>query len=146
MTAIIGTFASMRMMADGTPRIVLDLQCTLAEFAAMNPTQGTPFGIARLSNESTKEQAQTETAAKDKPGPLCILACTFCGDPVFADWIYKFRPIRDGRVTITAKEFILNTCGINSRKELDDNPLAADLFHRHIRIPFLKWKDERAKS
>ncbi len=136
MTALMGTFVKISTMADGTPRIVLDLQCTLSEIADMGLIPGVPFAIARLTKESASApvvQQETIAKPKEKVGELCIMACTFCADKSFLVWA-------DVSTEQEAKELILETCNIISRKELDDNAMAASDFHHHIRMPFMEWK------
>lgn len=131
-----GTFVKIGTMADGTPRIVLDLQCTLSEIAAMGLIPGVPFALARM----TKEASVTPPAEpKTKPGPLCVMACNFCEDPIFWRWIYTFHSTNAENAE-DAKDFILHFCCIESRKELDSNVKAAEAFHKYIRGPFLAWK------
>jgi len=55
MSAISGTYRSVKtMMGDGTPRITIDLDCTLAEFSELGPTPGDVFAIAKLSPAAAK--------------------------------------------------------------------------------------------
>ena len=137
MTALMGTFVKISTMADGTPRIVLDLQCTLSEIADMGLIPGVPFAIARL----TKESASTPVVppdtkpepAKTRVGELCIMACTFCADKMFWKWAGVLNEA-------DAKQVILDACGIASRKELDEDTIAARDFHNEIRMPFVEWK------
>lgn len=78
---------------------------------------------------------------------LRIMACVFCKEPMFHKWMLTQR----AAVAIlcaanisneaAAKEFILQVCGVASRNDLDTNPAAAELFHQHIRRPFLEWRD-----
>lgn len=134
--AIMGTFVKIGTMADGTPRIVLDLQCTLSEIAAMGLIPGVPFALARM----TKEASVTPPAEpKTKPGPLCVMACNFCDDPAFWKWINEI-PSYSCANADEAKEYILVRCGITSRLKLDSNEFAAETFHKYIRKPFLAWK------
>ena len=77
---------------------------------------------------------------------LCIMACVFCRDPVFQLWATRMMPPpsrQDGSIDRErdAKTFILNTCHIASRNDLDTNPGAAWLFHEKIRLPFLEFKN-----
>lgn len=137
MTALLGTFVNVKTMADGTPRIVLDMQCTLSEIAAMGLVPGVPFGLARIEKE-----AAVTPEPKEKPGPLCIMACKFCDDHVFWSWI-KFEQGVTCTSSEGAKEFVLDICNINTRKELDSNPVAAGRFHERIRAPFVKWRDNK---
>ena len=134
-------------MADGTPRLVLDLQCTLAEIAALGLIPGTPFGIARITGEAsmtipasemtleTRSFGKEETAAV---GPLCRLACQWCKDPEF--WQF----LRDGGSDCDseekAKAEVIYNCGITSRRHLDTNEAAATIFHEYYREAFIAWK------
>lgn len=95
---------------------------------------------------------------------LCIMACVFCKEPLFHAWLNNAYPLPKpaGRFELhlgekfvgeckpvathdeaSAKEFILQTCGIISRNELDRYPTAAELFHERIRKPYLAWKEGR---
>ena len=133
------TFVSLKTMADGSPRMVIDMQCTLQEIAAMGLTPGAAFGLVRLTQESTKEAAQIETQEKIKTGELCIMACNFCADTNFQYWVHSFHT-GECQTEEEAKQFILDICEISSRKELDTQARAANRFHALIRQPFLEWK------
>ena len=136
--AVLATYVRLQTMADGGVRIVLDLQCSLAEVAALGLMPGTPFGIARISGESSlPRENNTDIIEVDsphtKPGPLCILACRWCKDP-------EFREFAQVESEDAAKRWILLTCQIDSRKELDSLPYAGPLFHEFVREPFMAWK------
>lgn len=79
------------------------------------------------------------------PGPkreLCIMACVFCRDAFFKEWVRRsHRPIGSTVTEADAKDFILTACGIESRNELDTNSEAAERFHALVRVPFLAWKE-----
>lgn len=79
---------------------------------------------------------------KQRPGELCVMACTFCADPKFWQWadLTSEEPIEG---ELGAKEFILNMCGVLSRKELDIHPTAATRFHAKIREPFIRWRNNQ---
>lgn len=131
MSAVMGTFVSIKTMADGSPRITLDMQCTLADVAAMGLMPGVPFAIARLTNEaSLAPQTPSPEAQKQPVGALCRLAVQLCADELFIDWV-------GAADSAHAKELILNSCGILSRKELDTNQEAAKIFHSEFRQPFV---------
>lgn len=77
------------------------------------------------------------------------MACTFCRDPLFHDWLQSlsqrarddsdaFMPNEAG-----AKAFITTACGIESRNELDTDPQATERFHRLVRAPFVAWREAR---
>jgi hypothetical protein len=78
-------------------------------------------------------EQEAPPASKQKPGELCIMACTFCADPQFLVW-------SGTQTEVEAKKFILSACQIQSRKELDTDPAAAELFHKHIRAHFIAWR------
>jgi len=131
MSAVMGTFVSIKTMADGSPRITLDMQCTLADVAAMGLMPGVPFAIARLTNEaSLAPQTPPPEAPKQPIGALCRLAVRLCEDPLFIEWV-------DAADSEHAKAIILTNCGISSRKELDTNEKAAQIFHSKFRQPFV---------
>jgi len=137
MSAIMGTFVKIGTMADGTPRLVLDLQCSLSEVAAMDLIPGVPLAVARLTKEAAgKPGPQAPEEPKEKPGQLCLMACTFCADAEFRKWLGVDTEAE-------AKELILESCEITSRKELDTNHKAGQWFLSAYRAPFLAWKEAR---
>lgn len=81
---------------------------------------------------------------KQRPGELCVMACHFCKDPLFWEWASLGVNVAY-RVTDEqyAKLYILEQCGIESRKELDTSANAAKHFHERIRAPFLAWKAQQ---
>lgn len=52
--AAIGTFVKLTTMADGTPRVTLDLSCSLSDAAMVFSTPGDAVAIARLTVETAK--------------------------------------------------------------------------------------------
>lgn len=77
---------------------------------------------------------------------LCIMACCFCRDPQFHAWLGRLETERTGETIVfgeeSAKAFILASCNVSSRSDLDTNPKAAERFHTLVRKPFLEWKGE----
>ncbi len=146
MTALLATYVSIKTMADGTPRITLDMDCSLADVAAMGLMPGVAFGIARITGESTlpKFEQSTPTVepeeSKQKAGPLCVLSCSLCKQPEFWTWANYVTNGLPINCEADAKAFVLETCGIESRKELDTSSRAAASFHHQIRIPFIEWR------
>jgi hypothetical protein len=129
MTALMGTFVKVSTMADGTPRIVLDMQCSLSDIAAMGLVPGVPFAIARLTNEAAQTPPQEE---KPKGGELAKLAGIWCNEASFQKWT--------GTSDATeAAEFIYRKCKIDSRAELDHNDQAAHIFREYIRGPYMAY-------
>lgn len=75
---------------------------------------------------------------------LCIMACVFCRDKQFHRWVEEniALSLADGQIgEDSAKQYILGTCGIESRNQLDTNETAAQRFHEKIRVPFTTWRD-----
>jgi hypothetical protein len=70
---------------------------------------------------------------------LCIIACTFCRDADFQYWAHT--QCGACQTAEEAKQFILDTCEIDSRVKLDTNTAAAQRFHKLIREPFMAWKE-----
>lgn len=133
MTALMGTFVKVNTMADGTPRVTLDMECTLAELAALGVVPGTPFALARITNEA----AQTPPVAdKPKGGELARLAGIWCNDPMFWRW---------AKVTgvVDAVSLVYVVCGIESRAELDHDDAAATKFQELIRLPYMAYMNEQ---
>lgn len=88
------------------------------------------------------ENSMPKTAnpsTSQKPGQLCVMACTFCADPEF--WIWAEVSNED-----EAKEAILDECRVSSRRDLDTNPDAGARFLQHVRSPFLAWREARNKA
>jgi hypothetical protein len=81
----------------------------------------------------------------DRRGPYCREACDLCKNKLFLMWITTqgVNPCDEER----AKQWLLKQCGdIGSRKELDSNPQAAELFISQVRVPFMKWQRSTARA
>lgn len=134
-------------MSDGTLRIVFEFEPRHAQAAfALFGMSGSPCVIARLTQEAATAAQQAETVAGNadvpaadenpKGGDLARLAGRWCNDPHFLEWV--------GVATEQeAAAFIYAECGIESRKELDHNRRAADIFHANIREPHRAWRKAR---
>lgn len=74
--------------------------------------------------------------------PLCVLACQWCNDPKFWEWSNTvthagiFWYVKNKQ---DAFELITEICEVKSRKELDSNPEAAEMFNVCFRNPYMKW-------
>lgn len=110
--------------------------------------RGTPCAVAALTPAAAIQAAQQETIAsapaeeKIKPGPLCIMACNFCKDPKFLEWVNAtFLPVKEARFEqADMRLFLLDTCDIESRVELDQIKDKGAYFLKYIREPFMKWR------
>lgn len=76
---------------------------------------------------------------------LCIMACVFCKEPAFQAWVHtQMSGCRNDGCKgseAEAKAFILKTCDVKSRNDLDRDPAAAERFHELVRKPYLAWKN-----
>ena len=50
-----GTFVRIQTMADGTPRIIIDLDCGLSDIANFNLVPGATFALARITDGAARE-------------------------------------------------------------------------------------------
>lgn len=134
-------------MSDGTLRIVFEFEPRHAQAAfALFGMSGSPCVIARLTPEAATAAQQAETVAantpssaayeKPKGGDLARLAGMFCANPRFVEWAQVENGDR-------AAEYIRAICRIESRAQLDHDNRAANVFHHHIRLPFLAWQEGR---
>ena len=57
------TFVRMQTLADATPRIVLDCDCSLTDLAALNLTPGATFALARLTADAARDDAAKRFAS-----------------------------------------------------------------------------------
>lgn len=74
---------------------------------------------------------------------LCIMACAFCRDVDFHNWLAELAPGAGYFDEEMAKAFITEACGVASRSDLDKDPAAADRFHQLVRAPYLAWKAQQ---
>jgi hypothetical protein len=126
---------------DGTLTVKIDIEPMYKlQFLKMFPDIGAEGAIAALS-KGIVTTSKTEEA-KEKPGPLCVLACQFCDDPIFWTWI-NTKTHYSAPDEFYAKEFIISECHIGSRKDLDTDERAASIFHSKIRKPFMAWRDQQ---
>lgn len=122
----------------GGAKVVLQLADAedLERFKAMTVRKGKMAGqrLAVVMVEiGDDEQPITQPEPKQKPGMLCVMACTFCADSLFWKWAGV-----EGEAE--AKHKIIGACHIRSRKDLDTDKMAATRFHTLIREPFMAWK------
>lgn len=114
----------------------------LAAFKAMTVKKGNTAGqrLAMVLVEiGDDEQPIAPPEPKEKTGPLCLLAVRWCQERSFQLWLAEhFSEHPGGTDELNAGIRLKCVLGIESRKELDHNPEAADKFHRLIRIPYMQ--------
>lgn len=126
----------------GGPRIVLQLadEADLEYFQRLTMAKGR--GKNAIAGQrlmaAFQEIGDDETPASEpelKGGELAQLAGKWCQREDFQEWVARRAIVScsaDG-----AAEGVRTLCGINSRRELDHNSLAAELFEKNIRRPFM---------
>lgn len=131
MTAIAASSVKTSTLVDGTLRLTVDIEPKDALDAfTLFRKPGTPMALAALKSASSKSE---------KPlGPLCQWIVIACQDAAFQRWLSleMGRPVQN---EVEAKEIVCNTCGIESRRELDENEAAAKIFHMKVREPYARW-------
>ena len=139
--AIAAATVSVKTMADNTLRITCDIEPNDAQEAfALFGMRGTAVALARLTDDAAMRHAQTQTQEL-KGGQLARLAGMLCSNPEFQEWLGNYGCLVPPE---QCKGWIYQTCGITSRRELDHNAEAAQIFEDEIRKPFVEWRNTRA--
>lgn len=140
-SVISGTRRKAQELADGTLRVMIDIDPRFkADFHRLFPQIDTPVAIAPL----VAHFERIEEEEKQKGGPLCRLACIWCKDADFHQWFTNRFDFMDPVTTEEeAAEGLKELLRINSRKELDNNPDAAEQFQTMIRSPFMAWMKDK---
>ena len=73
-----------------------------------------------------------------KGGPQSIRAARLCKDGEFMDYLTS-EGLVESTSPETAAKYVMEKCGIGSRKELDHDPEALDRFNKLVMSPFIKW-------
>ena len=125
-----------RTMADGSLRIEVEVSPTDAQAAfALFGSPGAPMALAALK---TGYAAAVEPE-KPKGGALAKLAGMWCADKTFQSWIDLDSDYCAGDENGAALR-LYEICEIQSRRQLDHDPAAAERFNRLIRGPYMKWR------
>jgi hypothetical protein len=137
MTAIAGASAGVKDMADGSLRITIEFEPKDAKNAfELFGSRGTPVALAALKvGFQAVSDAPKEPPAKI--GPLCREAVELCKLPEFQRWIAEDDAAEN---EADAKAWILKTCGVGSRKDLDTISGAGSAFIDGVRIPFMRFQ------
>lgn len=147
--AISGTRRQMRELADGTIRVMIDIDPRFkGDFNRLFPTIDAPVALAPLvkdferrdvSSESTRSPDMSKKEEKidisRTGGPIAKWLGARCKDRAFWEWlsvIYRL-PVDSAE---DAARIVRNICNVQSRADIDGDPNAAALFERHIRGPW----------
>ena len=94
------------------------------------PVAGNP-ATANLSNS-------TDLKPRERLGDLAWRAVQWCKEPEFRAWLGVAGDFVNELTEDAASEVIKSWCEVDSRKELDTNPRAKQLFNQFIRGPYQK--------
>lgn len=124
-------------MADGTLRLVVDVEPRFAVDAfRLFGAPGVPMALAALKAAEPQPEAP-------KGGALAQWVAMRCLDAHFQIWLHDRFPTQWDQApgkseSELAASVVRAVCAVDSRAELDNNPSAADLFHRLIRKPYME--------
>ena len=128
MSAIESSSVKVSTLADGTLRLVVDIEPCHAQAAfAMFGAPGTAVALAALK---PMHQVRAEQE-KAKGGPLSQWLAIRCNEGHFQQWLGV-------RCTDDAATHVRDICEVESRAEIDSNPVAEQRFQKLIRGPYAK--------
>ena len=135
-------------MADGTLRISFDIEPRHAQEAySLFGARGASVAIAALNLQATVAIAQAEAVSPvvrdNRTTGLAYLAVQWCKQPMFWDFLNDHVALTPVLNEADAKALILQHCGIDSRKELNTNAVAAEIFERTFRQPCMTYMQKQ---
>lgn len=152
MSAIEASSVRVSTMADGTLRIVCDIEPRHAQAAfALFGAPGTALAIAALVPEHAR-QAEPEPAPEPEQtrgGPLARWVAIRCGEPEFQRWLRTITPADAVDVVGDREEAAARVrwiCSIKTRSEIDNDIEAERRFHKRIREPWAAYQQSRGEA
>lgn len=129
------------MLKDGTMAVTLHFEPKdRATVMAMMGEPGASIACVRLVNGHAAKPA-AGTTYRDL-GPICREAIDLCANGKFREYVRHVQRLAAEPGADACKAFILQTCHVDSRKELDTAEGARDLFIAHVRKPFWAWLEK----
>lgn len=125
----------------------MDLDVFRGRERATKNKQGTRYMVFMIELQDdeipinqTKQERLENAAGEIKGGPISRDAGMLCNNKTFSMFLAeKWAIPMDAVNSEIAREHILNTCHIRSRKELDHNKDAANRYRSFIKAPFSLW-------
>lgn len=108
-------------------------------------TAGQRFMAALVEVGDDELPVQTHINACDKAldqpkgGALAKLAGMWCADETFQSWLGVYY-VAEGDTGGRAALRLYEVCDIQSRRQLDHDPEAAERFNARVRGPYMKWR------
>jgi hypothetical protein len=118
------------------------------ELAPLKGLEGKRFAcvLVRINDDETlsQEPPQKRGGFSADVGPKAREAIQLCGDPRFQQYVATVTG--EAASAENAKDWLLIECGgIRSRKDLDGDQIAGELFIERVRVPFIKWQRAQQK-
>lgn len=144
MSVIEASSGNYRSRVDGT--IVLSVEIEpLYRTAALElfGQPGTPMALAALK-VGTPRQEPPKLKPKAHIGEACWQAVDLCSDARFWEWVqFATLNVKQLSTEAEAKAYVLDVCGIESRKDLDIDHEARDRFNVRLFRPFNQWLEHK---
>ena len=137
---ISGTRRQIRELVDGSLEVKVHIDPRFkADFHRLFPQIDVPIAIAPLALDFER----IEEKAKEQVGPLCRLAAMWCKDEEFREWFgmrFDLSELDEEDTALWLRDFL----GVESRKDIDHDPVASERFQKLVRAPFMEWSRGRA--
>lgn len=143
MTAIAASSVRVNTLADGTLRVVFDVEPAHAQAAfALFGQPGHPAALTALK---TAAQKQAERA---KGGEAARWLGIRCGEVAFRQWLAETWPNQYaaaiGRTENERAAYVIRSvCCVNSRADIDNDKFAAVRFDTLIRKPWQQYQESK---
>lgn len=101
--------------------------------------------LVPINDDETVPTQPVKPRPKDTRGPYCREACDLCKSDEFRAFVSGI--VGDQADEAMARDWLLAECGeIASRKEIDSDPIATELFIERVRRPFYKWQRQKRRA
>jgi hypothetical protein len=131
MTAIEASSVRVSTLADGTLRLIVDIEPRHANEAfALFGAPGVSMALARLATPTEKKSQ--ERAEKPLGGPLSQWVAMRCAEQKFQEWL-------GAATTEAAAAEVRRLLDIESRAEIDNDPTVQVRFEEVIRLPWMRF-------
>lgn len=149
MTAIPGATHTSRMLVDGTLAITVMVEPRHAQDAfRLLCVPGTAVAMAALKDAPTPAPDPAPQPEKAKGGERAKWVAMRCNEPEFQRWLLRSFPEHGGvswaSLQESAAQIVRDICEVQSRVELDNDPIAIERFERLIRRPWAAFNGATA--
>lgn len=114
-----GAFVSLKTMADGTPRIVLDLDCNLADVAGMGFSPGAQIAVAMLTNEAANNHATMDAVETYGHHYTALYRAGWFYNPLVCDAFVVSRDLPPEEKQKQIKQKLYSMFGVESLSDIN---------------------------